>query len=83
MFFLRRELQECLFEAPIVEEARALSSAGNKRRRGFVSAMVMFTGIDLLAKFAVVGPPPQDGSYATAGNLDTFLSALPRSKAIP
>ena len=59
LYLLRRELQECLFPAAIVDEDKALAQAGTQRCRGIASAMVMFAGIDALARFAVVGQPPR------------------------
>src|SRR5262245_58416970 len=59
LFMLRSELQTCLFGfEKHVDEELALQSAGATRHRGLTSAIVMFTGIDLLAKFAVTDDPP-------------------------
>jgi len=49
LYLLRREVQDCLFGS-ICEERQALTQP--ERRRIFASAMVIFAGIDLLARFA-------------------------------
>jgi hypothetical protein len=64
LYNLRRELQACLFPGPIVDEADALDRAEGQRFRGIASAMVMFAGIDLLAKFSEVEKTPSGQAHA-------------------
>jgi hypothetical protein len=49
LYLLRREVQDCLIGTVITED-RVL--AHQNRKRLFASAMLIFTGVDLLAKFA-------------------------------
>jgi hypothetical protein len=48
LYLLRREIQDCLF-GKVISEDQAVGKRG--RHRLFATAMVIFAGIDLLAKF--------------------------------